>query len=106
MEGEQMVLTQRLEGDVPCQNELVVALVVRERREVERTRRQQLGEGVGDPAGGVDQVLVGGIVAEGDEQVGDGALGGGQVDGRLGLDGDEPWLGGAGALPAYGRHWN
>ena len=104
MEGQQVVLAERLEGDVTGEHELVVALVVREGGEVERTGRQELGEGEGDPAGRVGQMLVGGLTAEGDEQVGDGVLGGGEIDGRLALDGHQAGLGSVGALEANSGH--
>jgi hypothetical protein len=63
-EREHVMLAQGVERDVPGQHELVVTLVVRERRQVERPRRQQLGIGSGNPAGCVADVLVARILAE------------------------------------------
>src|ERR1700733_745617 len=45
VEGQEVVLAQRVEGDVPGQDQLVVALVVGEGGEVERLGRQELGIG-------------------------------------------------------------
>jgi hypothetical protein len=72
MEGKEVMLAQRLERDATGENQLVVALVVGERGEVERGRAEQFDVGVGDSPRRVGQVYVGRVAAEGDEQVGDG----------------------------------
>src|SRR4051812_26801084 len=81
-----MVLAQRVEGDVARDDELVVALVVRERRGRELLRGEELGERAGDAAGRVAQRLGVGVGPEGDEQLVGGALGRRDVDGGR-LDG-------------------
>jgi hypothetical protein len=48
VEGQQVVLTQLLHRDALGKDQLVVALVVREGRQVELSRGEQLGEGAGD----------------------------------------------------------
>ena len=55
--GQQVVHAERVERDRPRDDQLVVAVVVGERRRPERLRRQQLGVGVGDPARRVLQRL-------------------------------------------------
>ena len=50
-ERQQVVLAERLHRDAGGQDQLVVALVVGERGQVERRRGEELGVGVGDPAG-------------------------------------------------------
>ena len=53
---------QRVERDLAGDHELVVALVVGERRGFERDRGQQLGVGLGHPARRVGDPLVGQVV--------------------------------------------
>jgi hypothetical protein len=65
------------------QHQLVVALVVGERREVEGWERQEPGEGAGHPAGRVLNMFGGRVVAQRDEQVRDSPFGAVQVDGLL-----------------------
>ena len=48
VERHEVVFAERVERDVAGEDELVVALVVREGREVERLGRQELSEGAGD----------------------------------------------------------
>ena len=79
-EGQQVVLAQRREGDVPGDDELVVALLVRERRQAERARLEQLGVRRRHPPRGVAQRLARDVLPERDEQVGDGCGGGCLVD--------------------------
>jgi hypothetical protein len=62
-ERQQVVTAQRREGDVAGHHQLVVALVVGEGGGGERHRREQLGVGGRDPAGGAGQVLVGRVGA-------------------------------------------
>jgi hypothetical protein len=81
MEGKEVVLAQRLERDATGENQLVIALVIGERGEVERGRAEQFEVGVGDSPRRVGQVSVGRVAAEGDEQVGDST--GGRVAVRL-----------------------
>ncbi len=57
MERQHVVLTQRLERNVPSDDELLVALVVGERREVEILRRKQFGVRAGDPTRCLAQVF-------------------------------------------------
>jgi hypothetical protein len=90
VEGQEVVLAQRVEGDVAGQHQLVVALVVGEGGEAERPGCEHLGVGGGDPPGRVGQVVVVvGVAAQGDQQVGDRLLGGGEVDQRAGAGGGE-----------------
>jgi glucosyl-3-phosphoglycerate synthase len=56
-ERQQVVLAEAVERDVPDQDQLVVALVVRERRRRERQRRELLREGSRDPVRRPGQVL-------------------------------------------------
>ena len=56
LEREQVVLAERVERDVAGEDELVVALVVGEGREVERPGREQLGVGGRRPAEGCRRV--------------------------------------------------
>jgi hypothetical protein len=86
-----VVLAQRVERDVPGQHQLVVALVVGERGEVELARGEQLAVGGGHPAGGVGHMRVVGVLAQRHQQVADGQLGGDRVDGRP--PGDHPQVG-------------
>ena len=104
VEGQEVVLAQGLERNVAGQHQLVVSLVVRERREIERPGREEFGEGAGDAAGGIEQVVVGRIPAESDEEVAHRLLGGGEIDRRPGLDGDQAGLVGVGALEADSGH--
>jgi hypothetical protein len=85
-ERQQVVLAQRVERDVACEDELVVALVVRERGQAERPRCEQLGVRGGDPARCVARVLVDLARAECDQQVADGALSGVEVDREAAAD--------------------
>ena len=75
-ERQQMVLAQRVERDLARQHELVVALVIRKRREVERPRCEHLGIGMRDPARRVAKMLAARILPEGDEQIGHRTLSG------------------------------
>ena len=63
-EREQVVFAHRDERDVAREDELVVALVVGERRERERPRREQFGIRRGDPTRRVPQRSRRGIVPE------------------------------------------
>jgi hypothetical protein len=56
-ERQQVVFAHRPHRDRARQYQLVVVLVVRERRQVERARREQLGVGPGHPLGSVAQAL-------------------------------------------------
>jgi hypothetical protein len=51
-ERQQVVLADRAERDAAREDELVVALVVGERRQVERARAEQLGVGTPSAPGG------------------------------------------------------
>ena len=88
-EGEQVVLAERVKGDVADDDELVVALVVGKRGELEGLRRQELGIGTCHPPWRVRQVFVAGIASEGDEEIPDGVLSCGQVDPGRPVDGVE-----------------
>ena len=81
VEREEVVLAERAERDVPYQYQLVVGLVIRKRREVERLGVQQLGIGVSHTSRRSGQVLGVGIATEGDEQVTYCPLGGIEIDG-------------------------
>ena len=83
VERQQMVLAQRLERNVAGQHQLVVALVVGERCQVERSRRQQLGVRVRHPPGRVGQVFARGIMTEGHQQIRDGLFRCVEIDRRL-----------------------
>ena len=74
MEGQQVVLAERVERDSARYDELVVALGVGERRRLEGQRRQELRVGRGHAARGVLEALVGEVDAECFEQIGDGGL--------------------------------
>ena len=87
LEREHVVLAERVERDVPSQNELVVVLVVGERGGVGRAGRERLGVGRGDSTRCVARVLVVDVLAERGGELGDGALGASSVD--LGAASDE-----------------
>lgn len=91
VERQQVVLAQGLKGDVPGEDQLVVTLVVGERREVEWLGRQELGIGAGDPSGRLSQMLGGRVASKRDEQVLDGTLGRFQVDDFVAADDMEVW---------------
>jgi hypothetical protein len=57
LEGQQMMGAERLERDVANQDELVVALFVREGRRVEGLRGEQFRVGLRNAPGGLAQVL-------------------------------------------------
>ena len=67
VEGQEVVLAQRLEGDVPGQDQFVVPLLVGERGQIERAGGQELGVGPGHPPRRVGEVFRRRIVPEGDE---------------------------------------
>jgi hypothetical protein len=75
-ERQHVVLTQGMHRDVLGQDQLVVFLVVGERREVELTWREHLGERLGNPAGSIGQVRGGGITTKSQEQGANCLLGG------------------------------
>jgi hypothetical protein len=82
LERQHVVLAQRLDRDVAGQHEFVVALVVRERGQVELARCQHLGVCVRHPARGVGQVVAVRVPAERLEQIRHRSLRRGQVDPR------------------------
>jgi hypothetical protein len=86
VERQEVVFAQRLERDVAGQHQLVVALVVGERGQVERAGREQLGVGARHPLGRLGQVLRRRVVAERDEQVANRPGGGVEVDGAAIMD--------------------
>jgi hypothetical protein len=55
MKGQQVVLAQRLHGDIFGEHQLVVARVVRESGQVELSRSEQLDEGVATRRGVSDR---------------------------------------------------
>ena len=79
-EGQQVVLAQRGERDGPGQDELVVALVVREGGGLEGLRGEQFGIGPGDTSRGVGEAFAVLVDAERVEQLGDGACRPREVD--------------------------
>ena len=74
------MFAERLKGNVAREDELVVALVVRERREIERLRCQQLRIGTDDPTGRLAQMLRRAVAPERDEKVSHRLFGRGNVD--------------------------
>ena len=78
-EGQQVVLAQGVQRDVPGDDQLVVALVVGEGRQVELRGGQQLGVGGGHPAGRLGQVRVSRVAAQRPEELVDRLLGRGPV---------------------------
>ena len=86
VERQEVVLAERLKGDVPGEHEFVVALVVGEGGEVEGAGREELGEGACDPPGRVDQVLGGRVVTQRHQERGHGLRRGVEVDGWSRVD--------------------
>ena len=90
VERQQVVHAQRVERDRARDDQLVVAVLVGERRRRERLRRQQLGVGVGHPARRVPQPRGVEVGAERAEQVRRRALDGVAVDPALLVSVDTP----------------
>src|SRR6476469_5577223 len=79
-ERQQVVFAHRPHRDRARQYQLVVVLVVRERRQVERARREQLGVGPGHPPGSVAQALGIQRNAQRREELAGGAFRSGEID--------------------------
>ena len=71
VEGQQVVLAERVERDRAGDHQLVITLLVWERRSLEWQGCEQFCEGRGDPPRSVPQALVGEVHAERLEEVGD-----------------------------------
>src|SRR5207248_11404206 len=78
-----------MEADVARDDELVVALVVRERRQPERLRLEEVTEGLRNPARGLPEALVGHVDAVRLQQILHRALGGRPVERSRLADGGE-----------------
>jgi hypothetical protein len=86
VEGQQVMHAQRVKGDRPRHDQLVVAVVVGKRRRAEGLRREQLGVGVGHPPRRLQQALGIDVGAQRPQQLARGALHGAMVDrGRRGV---------------------
>src|SRR5688500_6484342 len=86
-EREHVMPTERVERDVSSQDQLLVALVVGEGREIEGAGRKHLRVRRGDTAGSVAGVLVFDVLAERGQELGDGALGASEI--HIGAAADE-----------------
>jgi hypothetical protein len=74
LERQKVMLTERHERDVASENQFVVLVVVRERGEIERLRRHELGERLSYPSGSVNEMLRRRVLTEGQEKITHGLL--------------------------------
>lgn len=79
-ERQQMVLAQRVKRDVSHDHQFRVSLTVRKRGPRGRTGCEQLAKRLSYPTGGVREMRVGKVSAQGDQQICDGRAGSFQVD--------------------------
>ena len=79
-ERQQMVLTQRMKGDVSQDHQLRVSVAVRKRGPRGWTGCEQLVKRLGNPTRSVREMRIGKVSAQGDQQIRDGRADPFQVD--------------------------
>jgi hypothetical protein len=89
-ERQHVVLADGPDRDAGHHDELVVAVLVGERRQVGLVRAEQLGVGAGHPPRGLRHARGAERLAEGGQERGRGLLGGPEVDDGVGGDGELP----------------
>ena len=85
MKGQQVMHAQRVKWDRPCDDQLVIAVVVGEGGRPKRLRRQQLGIGIGDAARRLLERLCIDVGAERPQKLASRSLNAGAVDLAVGL---------------------